>query len=160
MKQIYSISLFVIIGLSMTLLAFAFTQKAEAQSMMGMCSMMNKTPKDVTIRTASPQLVKAGQEATITLLIKDKTTNKPLLDAQVPVMIERGPPMSTMDMMGSMILAKEIGSGKYQVKFMPDKEGIYTIHTHVIPDGKSMMSMMSNHMDVGIIAKQSGKIFK
>jgi hypothetical protein len=91
MKQIYSISLFVIIGLSMTLLAFAFTQKADAQSMMGMCSMMNKTPKDVTIRTASPQLVKAGQEATITLLIKDKTTNKPLLDAQVPVMIERGP---------------------------------------------------------------------
>ena len=152
-------ALFVIIGLSMTLLAFAFTQKAEAQSMMGMCS-MNKTPKDVTIRIASPQLVKAGQEATITLLIKDKTTNKPLLDAQVPVMIKRGPSMSTMDMMGSMISAQEIGSGKYQVKFTPNKEGIYTIHTHVIPDGKSMMSMMNNHMDVGIIAKQSGKIFK
>ena len=159
MKQIYSVSLFVIIGLSITLLAFAFTQKAEAQSMMEMCS-MNKTPKDVTIRTASPQLVKAGQETTITLLIKDKMTDKPLLDAQVPVMIEQGLSMSTMDMMGSMILAQEIGSGKYQVRFMPDKEGIYTIHTHVIPDGKSMMSMMNNHMDVGIIAKQSGKIFK
>ncbi len=121
--------------------------------MMGTCSMMNKAPKDVTIRPASSQLVKAGQEATIILLIKDKATNKPLLDAQVPVMIERGPSMSTMDMMGSMIQAQEIGQGKYQVKFTPDKKGVYIIHTHVIPDGKSMMSMMSNHMDIGIIAK-------
>ena len=114
---------------------------------------MNKSPMDVTIRSASSQLVKVGQEATVTLLIKDKATSKPLLDAQVPVMIERGSSMSTMDMMGSMIQAQEIGQGKYQVKFIPDKKGVYTIHTHVIPDGKSMMSMMNNHMDVGIIAK-------
>lgn len=145
-------TLFTIIGL--TLLAFAFAQKADAQSMMQMCGdMMNKAPKDVTIRSASSQLVKTGQEATITLLIKDKATNKPLLDAQVPIMIERGTSMSTMDMMSSMILADEIGQGKYQVKFTPDKKGVYTIHTHVIPDGKLMMSMMTNHMDVGIIAK-------
>lgn len=156
LKLIYSVTLFAIIGFSMT---FAFAQKAEAQSMMGM-SMMNKAPKDVIIRSASSQLVQAGQEATVTILIKDKATNKPLLDAQVPIMIERSSSMSTMDMMGSMILAQEIGSGKYQVKFTPDKEGIYTIHTHVILDGKSMMSMMQNHMDIGIIAKQSGKIFK
>lgn len=154
MKKIYSISLFAIIGLSLTLLVFSFSQKTEAQSVMGMCSgMMNKAPKDVTIRSASSQLVKVGQEATMTLLIKDKATNKPLLDAQVPVMIERGSSMSTMDMMGQMVQAEEIGQGKYQVKFTPDKKGIYTIHTHVIPDGKSMMSMMNNHMDVGIIAK-------
>ncbi len=114
---------------------------------------MNKPPKDVTIKPASSQIVKVGQEAAITLLIKDKTTNKPLLDAQVPVMIERGSSMSTMDMMGSMIPAEEIGQGKYQIKFTPDKKGVYTIHTHVIPDGKSMMSMMNNHMDVGVIAK-------
>lgn len=122
--------------------------------MMGMCSgMMNKVPKDVTIRSASSQLVKSGQEATITILVKDKATNKPLLDAQVPIMIERGPSMSTMDMMGSMIQAEQIGQGKYQVKFTPDKKGVYTIHTHVIPDGKSMMAMMNNHMDIGVIAK-------
>lgn len=144
--------LFAIIGL--TLLAFTPAQKADAQSMMQMCSsMMNEAPKDVTIRSASSQLVKAGQEATITLLIKDRATNKPLLDAQVPVTIERGSSMSTMDMMGSMMQAQEIGQGKYQVKFTPDAKGIYTIHTHVIPDGKSMMSMMNNHMDIGIIAK-------
>lgn len=154
MKKIYSMTLFTIIGLSMTLLAFSFTQKAEAQSMMEMCSMMmNKAPKDVTIRTVSPQLVKAGQETTVTLLINDKTTQRPLLDAQIPIMIERGSSMSTMDMRSLMILADEIGQGKYQVKFTPDKKGIYTIHTHVIPDGKSMMTMMNNHMDVGIIAK-------
>lgn len=154
LKKIYSVGLFAIISLSVVMLSFSVLQKAEAQSMMQMCSMMmNKAPKDITIRPASSQLVKAGQEATVTLLIKDKTTNKPLLDAQVPVMIERGSSMSSMDMIGSMILADEIGQGKYQVKFTPDKKGVYTIHTHVIPDGKSMMSMMNNHMDVGIIAK-------
>ena len=140
-------------GFSLSLLLVIFVQNADAQSMMGMCSMMNKAPKDVTIRPASTQLVKAGQEATIIILVKDKATNKPLLDAQVPVMIERGPSMSTMDMMASMILAQEVGSGKYQIKFTPDKEGVYTIHTHVIPEGKSMMAMMQNHMDIGIIAK-------
>ena len=143
-------SLFVIIGFAV----FTFVQRADAQSMMGMCSgMMNKPPKDVTIQSASSQLVKAGQEATMTILVKDKSTNKPLLDAQVPVMIERGSSISTMDMMSPMVLAKQTGQGKYQIKFTPDKEGIYTIHTHVIPEGKSMMSMMNNHMDIGIIAK-------
>jgi hypothetical protein len=136
------------------LFTFTFAQKAEAQSMMNMCSMMtNKAPKDVTIRSTSAQIVEANKEATVTLLIKDKITQNPLSGAQIPIMIERGSSMSTMNMMGHMILADEIGSGKYQVKFMPDKKGIYTIHTHVIPNGKSMHSMMQNHMDVGIIAK-------
>jgi len=154
LKKIYGVGLFAIISLSIVILSFSVLQKAEAQPMMQMCSMMmNKAPKDVTIRPASPQLVKAGQEATVILLIKDKTTQRPLLNAQVPIMIERGPSMSSMDMMGSMILADEIGQGKYQVKFTPDKKGVYTIHTHVIPNGKSMMNMMNNHMDIGIIAK-------
>lgn len=143
--------LFTVIGL--ILILFPFAQKVDAQSMMEMCSMMNKVPTDVTISSASPQAVSASQEATIILLVKDRQGDRPLLSAQVQVMIERGPPMSTMDMMGSMIPAQEIGSGKYQVKFTPDSEGIYTIHTHVISEGKSMMSMMSNHMDIGIIAK-------
>ncbi|MBI5698552.1 MAG: FixH family protein [Thaumarchaeota archaeon] len=151
MNLIFSMALFAI---SLSLFSVTFFQNAEAQSMMGTCSdMMNKAPKDVTIRSASSQLVKSGQEATITILVKDKATNKPLLDAQVPIMIERGPSMSTMDMMGSMIQAEEIGQGKYQVKFTPDKKGVYTIHTHVIPDGKSMMAMMNNHMDIGVLAK-------
>ena len=152
LKQIHGVLLLTIV-LSTVFFAFTSSQNSEAQSMMGMCSMMNKTPKDVTIKPASSQIVKVGQEATITLLIKDKTTNRPLLDAQIPIMIERGSSMSTMDMMGSMISAEEIGQGKYQVKFTPDKKGVYTIHTHVIPNGKSMMSMMNNHMDVGVIAK-------
>lgn len=150
LRLAWGIALSVIFGL--TLLAFTFA-KADAQPMMQTCSdMMNKAPKNVTISSASSQLVKAGHEATMTLLIKDKETNKPLSDARVPVMIERGPSMSTMDM-SSMILADLIGQGKYQVKFTPDKKGVYTIHTHVIPEGKSMMSMMNNHMDVGVIAK-------
>jgi len=152
LKQIHGVLLLTVV-LSITFLAFTIPQNSEAQSMMGMCSMMNKAPKDVTIKPASSQLVKVGQEATVTLLIKDKATNKPLLDAQVPIMIERGSSMSTMNMMGSMIQAEELDQGKYQVKFTPDKKGIYTIHTHVIPNGKSMKSMMNNHMDVGVIAK-------
>jgi hypothetical protein len=130
-----------------------FSQNAAAQSMMEICDMMNKAPKDVVIKSASSHLIKAGQEATVTILVKDKATNKPLVGAQIPIMIERGTAMSTMDMMGSMILAQETGSGKYQIKFAPDKEGIYTIHTHVIPKGKSMHAMMDNHMDIGVIAK-------
>ncbi len=154
MKKVYAVGLFAIISLSIAMLSFSVLQKTEAQSMMQMCGMMTNTaPKDVTVRPASSQLVKAGQEAPIIFLIKDKTTNKPILDAQVSVMIERGSPMSTMDMVGSMVLAQETGYGKYQVKFTPDKEGVYTVHIHVIPKGKSMMAMMSNHMDIGVIAK-------
>lgn len=119
---------------------------------MKICGMMNKSPNDVTIRSASSQLVQAGQEATVTLLIKDKA-NKPLLAAQVLIVVERGAPMSTMDMVDPMSYAKEIGFGKYQVTFTPDTKGTYTIHTHVIPDGKPMMTMMQNHMDIGIIAE-------
>jgi flagellar basal body rod protein FlgG len=58
-----------------------------------------------------------------------------------------------MDMMQGMFEAENIGSGKYLVKFIPTKQGYYTMHTHVIPAGKSMMSMMNNHMDIGLISK-------
>lgn len=136
------------------MLAFAEESQKPVSGMMGMCStMMNKIPKDVTIRTASSQIVHAGKEAKVIILVTDKTNKKPLLDADVPIMIERGPSMSTMDMVGQMFSAEEVGSGKYQIKFTPDKKGIYTLHAHVIPPGKSMMSMMNNHMDIGIIAQ-------
>jgi len=61
--------------------------------------------------------------------------------------------MSMMDMMGRMVEAENIGDGKYVVRFTPAEKGYYTMHTHAIPQGKSMMSMMNNHMDIGIIAK-------
>lgn len=137
-----------------TPLIFAESQKPMS-GMMGMCStaMMNKTPKDVTIRTVSSQITQTGKETKVIIFVTDKTSKKPFLNADVPIMIERGSSMSTMSMMGQMFSAEELGSGKYLIKFTPDKKGVYTLHTHVIPPGKSMMSMMNNHMDIGIIAQ-------
>ena len=127
--------------------------------MMGMCqSMMNSIPQDVIIKTTSSQIAKVGEESKIILLVTDKKSN-PLDNADVILHIEKGAPMesmdkmSMMDMMGRMIQAENIGSGQYQVKFTPTEKGYYTMHTHAIPQGKSMMSMMNNHMDIGIIAK-------
>lgn len=136
----------------LVLVSIPAIQKSEAQSMIQMCSMMDGPPKDVTMTPASSQLVKPGKEAALTILVKDKD-GRPVLDARVPVMIERGPPMSTMEMVGPMILAEEIGNGKYQIRFTPDKDGIYTLHSHVIQRGSSMMAMMNNHMDIGVIAR-------
>ena len=127
--------------------------------MMDMCqSMMNSVPQDVIIKTTSSQIAKVGEESKITLLVTDKKGN-PLDNVDVILHIEEGAPMesmdkmSMMDMMGRMIQAENIGSGQYQVKFTPTEKGYYTMHTHAIPQGKSMMSMMNNHMDIGIIAR-------
>ncbi len=139
-------------------------QSMMAQNNMGgtmdMCkSMMNSIPQDVIIKTISSQVAKIGEESRIILLVVDKKTGNPLDNADVILHIEEGAPMasmgkmSMMDMMGRMFEAENIGDGKYLVKFMPTKKGYYTMHTHAIPDGKSMMSMMSNHMDIGIITK-------
>lgn len=118
-----------------------------------MNSVMSQVPKDVIIKFTSTQTVSVGKQAEITLLVLNKETKKPLSGVQVIIGIERGSSMSTMDMMSSMFDAENKGSGKYLVKFAPDKKGIYTLHTHVIPAGKSMHSMMENHLDIGIIAK-------
>jgi len=129
-------------------------------SMMDMCqTMMNSIPKDVIIKSTSSQVAKAGEEFKITLLVLDKKTGKPLENAGVILHIEEGVPMESMesktmmDMMQGMFEAENIGSGNYEVKFTPTEKGYYTMHTHAIPPGKSMMSMMDNHMDIGIIAK-------
>ena len=114
---------------------------------------MSDVPQDVIIKTSSSQVVSAGKEQSITLLVLDKETKKPLINVQVIVGIERGAPMSTMDMIGPMFSAENIGSGKYLVQFDLPEKGYYTMHTHVIPAGKSMMSMMNNHEDIGIIGK-------
>jgi len=127
--------------------------------MMDMCqSLMNSVPQDVIIKTTSSQIAKVGEESKITLLVIDKKGN-PLANANVILHIEKGAPIASMDKMsmrdtmGRMIQAENIGYGQYQVKFTPTEKGHYTMHTHAILQGKSMMSMMSNHMDIGIIAK-------
>ena len=128
-------------------------------SMTAMCqTMMNSVPQDVIIK-ATGQVAKVGKESKITVLVFDKKTNKPLDNADVILHIEEGAPMTGMDKMTMMDMmertsnAENMGSGKYLVKFTPDTKGYYTMHTHVIPEGKPMMSMMNIHMDIGIIAK-------
>jgi hypothetical protein len=138
-------------------------KQSSMSSMAEMCqSMMNSIPKDVIITAKSGQVASVGKESSIILLVKDKKTNKPLDNADVILHIEEGGPMAMMEkggmmnmmsMMDNMVEAENIGDGKYLVKFTPDKKGYYTMHTHAIPPGKSMMSMMNNHMDIGIIAR-------
>jgi hypothetical protein len=121
-----------------------------------MTNMMNQIPHDVIIKVKSSQIMPIGKHSQIALLVLDKNTGKPMSGAQVIIGIERGTSMSTMDMMGgSMFNAKEqkAGSGLYLFGFTPDNKGYYTMHTHVIPPGKSMSSMMDNHLDIGLIAK-------
>ncbi|HJT10253.1 MAG TPA: FixH family protein [Candidatus Nitrosotalea sp.] len=123
----------------------------EGGGMMG--NMMSQEPQDVVIKTVSSQQVQVGRPAQITLLVLDKNTGNPLTDAQVTLGLEKGAPMSTMNMIGQMFDAENIGDGKYVARFTAPESGYYTLHTHVIPAGKSMMSMMENHMDIGIVAK-------
>jgi len=119
----------------------------------GMEDMMSQEPLDVVIKMKLPgQKVQVGKEAEIVLLVLDKEAEEPLEGVQVLIGIERGSSMSTMDMMGDMFEAEDKGSGEYIVRFTPDIEGIYTIHTMVMLPGRTMMD---NHMDFGIIAEIS-----
>ena len=118
-----------------------------------MQDMMTQEPQDVIIRMKVPgQKVQVGKEAEIVLLVLDKETNEHLEGLQVVIGIERGSSMSTMEMMGDMFDAEDKGSGEYVVRFTPDREGVYTIHTMVMLPGRSMMD---NHIDYGIIAEAS-----
>jgi len=122
--------------------------------MTGMSSMIQAS-RDVIIKLESNPIIPAGKESQIKLLVFDKFTQKPMAGAQVIVGIERGGAMTTMNMMGPMFQAQEQsnGTGVYLVTFTPDINGIYTLHTHVIPPGKLMYSMMDNHIDIGVVAK-------
>lgn len=131
-------------------------------SMADMCrEMMNKAPEDVIMRPTG-QLTQVGKESKITVLVIDKKSSRPLDDANVLVHITEGGPMEMMEsggmtgmmsMMANMFEAENIGDGKYLVTFTPTEKGYYTMHTHVIPPDRSMMAMMNNHMDIGIIAR-------
>jgi len=154
----FVIIIMVALGIVASSSAFAYYSPSDTNmmgsnmgSMMKSGNMMSQIPQDVIVKVTSGQVTKVGKESTITLLVLDKETKEPLSDAQVIVGIERGASMSSMDMMSGMFEAKDVGSGKYLVNFTPDKKGHYTMHTHVIPDGKSMHSMMENHLDIGII---------
>ncbi|MHB8603474.1 MAG: FixH family protein [Nitrosotalea sp.] len=118
-----------------------------------MSSMMSDSPKDVIIKVVSSQQVSVGKDSQVKLLVLDRNTGQPMTGAQISLGLEEGAPMSTMNMIGSMFDAEELGDGKYVAKFSVDRPGYYTLHVHVTPPGKSMSSMMRNHMDVGIIAK-------
>jgi len=112
--------------------------------------MMTQEPEDVVIKMRSSPKVQVGKEAEIILLVLDKKTEGPLEGLEVLIHIERGSSMSTMEMMGDMFPAEDKGSGEYLLRFFPDEEGVYTIHTMVMLPRKSMMD---NHMDFGIIAE-------
>jgi hypothetical protein len=120
-------------------------------NMASMGDMMGQEPLDVIIKMKSnTQKVEIGKEAKIVLLVLDKETEEPMPGVEVVIGIERGWSMSTMDMMGDMFGAEDIGSGEYAVRFTPNSEGVYTIHTMVMLAGRSMMD---NHQDFGIIAE-------
>ncbi|MEX0910755.1 MAG: hypothetical protein WDZ43_01300, partial [Nitrosopumilaceae archaeon] len=84
-----------------------------------MMNMMNQIPQDVIIKVTSAQVIKTDKESKITLLVLDKETKKPLTNAQVIIGIEKGTSMTTMNMLGSMFNAEDIGNGKYVVRFSP-----------------------------------------
>jgi hypothetical protein len=112
--------------------------------------MQMPAPKDVIIMLESEYEMTAGKQSEVTLKILDKQTNQPVQGAQVIVGIEKGLPMTTMDMTvgGGMFDAVEKGNGTYAFVFTPESKGYYTIHAHVIPPGKQMHSMMENHADL------------
>lgn len=114
--------------------------------------MMSQEPLDVIIKTNPDQTIWVGKEAEITLLVLDKVTKEPLEGVQVLIGIERGSSLGTMEMMGDLFGAEDKGAGEYAVRFTPDIEGLYVIHTMVMLPGRGMAD---NHMDFELIAQAS-----
>jgi hypothetical protein len=131
----------------------------DFQSFNGMAAMMEgdtmqmPVSKDVIILLESEYEVAAGKQSQIIIRVLDKLTNEPMHGARVIVGIEKGLPITTMEMAGGMFDAADKGNGTYAFAFTPESEGYYTIHTHVIPPGKQMHSMMENHADLIILSQ-------
>lgn len=140
-------------SISSNVIPITSAQMMENMDVSGMSQMMNQTPEDVIIKVHSSQAVYQGEKAEIVLQVLDKTSNLPLENANVLIGIEKGASMTTMMMQGGMTKAEPTGNGHYLLSFTPSEKGIYTLHVHVIPEGKSMHSMMQNHIDVGLISK-------
>jgi hypothetical protein len=122
--------------------------------MMEGAKMQMPAPKDVIIMLESEYQVTAGKQSEVTLQVLNKQTNEPMPGAQVIIGIEKGLPMSTMDMTGDgMFNAVEKENGKYAFAFTPESKGYYTVHAHAIPPGKQMHSMMENHADLILLSE-------
>jgi hypothetical protein len=147
-------------------LAFAVVLSAsgndgEMQPFDGMIGMMEgdgrmqmPVSKDVIMMLESEYELPAGTQSEVSIKVLDKQTNEPMPGARVIIGIEKGLPMTTMDMAGGgMFDVSERGNGTYTFPFTPESKGYYTIHAHVIPPGKQMHSMMENHADLVIVSK-------
>ncbi|NIP62682.1 MAG: hypothetical protein GWN01_03570 [Nitrosopumilaceae archaeon] len=130
-----------------------YTQMMENMETESMTQMMRQIPEDVIIKVHSSQTVYQDEKAEIVLQVLDKTSNLPLENADVLVGIEKGASMTSMHLQGGMFYADSRANGHYIVSFTPTEKGIYTLHVHVVPEGKSMHSMMQNHLDIGIVSK-------
>jgi hypothetical protein len=110
--------------------------------------------KDVIMMLESEYEFPAGKQSEASIKVLDKQTNEPMEGARVIIGLEKGLPMTTMDMAGGgMFDASETGNGTYTFSFTPESKGYYTIHAHVIPPGKQMHAMMENHADLVIVSK-------
>lgn len=109
--------------------------------------------KDVIIMLDSKYEVTSGKQSQVTLKVLDKQMSEPVQGAEVIIGIEKGLPMTSMDMTGGMFDAVERGNGTYAFMFTPESKGYYTIHAHVIPPGGKMNSMMENHTDLVILSQ-------
>lgn len=142
-----------------TFVALSASGNSLMQAMGGMTTMMEgggmqmQAPEDVMIFLESQSYVPAENQTEVVLKVVEKHTNMTMQGAEVIIGIEKGLPMTTMDMTGGMFSANERGNGTYYFTFTPESEGYYTVHAHVIPPGKQMHSMMENHADIVIIAE-------
>lgn len=155
-----AISIAVVVGIISAFAVLSASGVAsDLQSFDGMNGMMERgtlqmqPPKDVTIFFESEAEVPAGKQAKVVLKVLDRQTNAPMQGADVVVGIEKGLPMTSMDMEGSMFEAEEKDEGLYAFAFTPESQGYYTIHAHVIPTRMQMHSMMENHADFVVISK-------
>jgi hypothetical protein len=147
------------IGAILVFVILSANGNSELQPFDGMMGMMEgdrmqmPVSKDVIILLESEYDMTAGKQSEVMLKILDKQTNEPMQGARVMIGIEKGLPMTTMEMTGGMFDASEKGNGTYTFAFTPESEGYHTIHAHVIPPGKQMHSMMENHADLVMISK-------
>lgn len=132
-------------------------QQPLGNMMIGMMEggrMQMPASKDVIIMLESEYEMSTGKQSQVTLKVLDKQTNEPVQGAEVIIGIEKGLPMTSMDMTGNnMFDAAEKGNGTYAFTFTPESKGYHTVHAHVIPAGKQMHSMMENHADLVIMSR-------
>lgn len=113
----------------------------------------------------SPETVREGDEITFTVDASDTSSGSPVTGASVIIGFEKGSrPMSTMQMMGGMVYAREVRPGIYELKISFPESGPYIVHVHVLLPGRPMMEMMRNHADfgpvqVGLVSQQELRAF-